>query len=63
MRPLIGYLFWLPQDRCLAGLGLGVRVVAVISAALDSLCGSHMACVIRVPRERERLKRGLLGSK
>jgi hypothetical protein len=27
------------------------------SAALDSWCGSHVACVIRVPLERERLKR------
>jgi hypothetical protein len=61
--PLIGYLFRLPLDRCLAGLGPGAWVVAVTSAALDSSCGSDMACVIRVPLERERLKRGLLSSK
>ena len=54
----------LPHDRCLARLGLGVRVVALTSAALDSSCGSHLACVTRTPTyERERLKRGLLSSK
>jgi hypothetical protein len=63
LAPLIGYLFRLPQDRCLARLGPGARVVALTSAALDSSCGSHMACVTRAPLERERLKRGLLSSK
>ena len=53
----------LPHDRCLARLGLGARVVALISAAHDSSCGSHLACVTRAPPGRERLKRGLLSSK
>ncbi len=57
-------LVLLPHDRCLARLGLGARVVALTSAAHDSSCGSHLACVTRVSTyERERLKRGLLSSK
>ena len=62
--PHNGYLFHCLMTRCLATLGLGARVVALTSAALDSSCGSHLACVTRVPTyERERLKRGLLSSK
>ena len=35
----------LPQDRCLARLGPGARVVALTSAAHARSCGSHLACV------------------
>ena len=63
-HPHIKLLVSLTQDRCLARLGLGARVVALTSAAHGSLCGSHMACVTRAPTQsRERLKRGLLSSK
>ena len=61
--PLIGYLFYEPRTGVCARLGPGVRPVALTSAAHDSSCGSLMACAGRAPLNRERLKRGLLGSK
>ena len=58
-HPLLGYLFHLLWDWCLARLGPGVRFVARKSAARLE-CGSHMACADRVLHVgKERLERGL----
>jgi hypothetical protein len=62
-RSLIGYLFYGPRIGACARLGPGARPVALSAAAHDPSCGSLMACAGRALLSRERLKRGLLGSK
>ena len=62
-RPLIGYLFHDPRTGACARLGPGARPVALFAAAHDPSCGSHLACAGRALLSRERLKRGLHGSK
>ena len=64
-RPDSGYLFHWPQDRCLARLGPGARLVALIAAAHavgDRLvvgpCGSLMACAGRAPQGRQEAQEG-----